>query len=251
MVINKGEFVALIPARGGSKGVPRKNIKDLGGFPLIAYTIAACLQSEMISRIIVSTDDEEIAEIAKEFGAEVPFLRPKELASDRSTDYEFVDHAISWLDENEGSVAEFLVHMRPTTPLREYRIVDNALKLFKDAEQYTSLRSAHAAPESPYKWFLKTDDGTFACLSARIDNEEANAGRAEFPIAYVPDGYVDVLKTGFVRKSKRLHGEMMMAFESPYCVEVDTVEEFELLEYYIDRRSFGVFEYLKSNSKRA
>ena len=154
MKIKNGETWAIIPARGGSKGVPRKNIKPLGGFPLIAYSIAVCKMSSVISRIIVSTDDDEIAEISREFGAEVPFMRPKEAAGDRSTDYEFMEHVLNWFDENEGVAAEFFAHIRVTTPLREVSVVDRAFELFEESKDYTSLRSAHRASESPYKWFL-------------------------------------------------------------------------------------------------
>ncbi len=137
---NSNQIWALIPARGGSKGVPRKNIRLLGEFPLIAYSIAACKLSSRISRIIVSTDDEEIASIARTYGAEVPFLRPKEVSGDNSTDYEFVQHAIDWFLEHEGTVAEYLTHIRVTTPLRDVRIIDDAIDIFVKNPQYTSLR---------------------------------------------------------------------------------------------------------------
>lgn len=243
--IRKGSFLALIPARGGSKGVPHKNIKNLCGFPLIAYTIAVCQMSEVIDRIIVSTDDEKIRETGRNYGAEVPFLRPSEFAGDRSADYGFVNHAIQWLLENEGDVPEFIVHMRPTTPIRERAIVDDALMKMLHFPEYTSLRSAHEAPESPYKWFLKQGNGTFHSIMKDIDNESANTGRNDFPKVYVPDGYVDVLRTEFVIKKECMHGEMMYGFESPYCTEVDTQEEFDYLEYQMQKERPEVYRYLE------
>ena len=125
--VAKGMVTALIPARGGSKGVPRKNIKDLGGFPLIAYSIAAAKISKVISRIIISTDDEEVAVTAKRLGGEVPFMRPAELATDTSTDIDFVHHAMEWLQQNEGHIPEYFVHLRPTTPLRDAELMDAAI----------------------------------------------------------------------------------------------------------------------------
>ena len=244
MNVEKGLFWALIPARGGSKGVPRKNIKNLGGFPLIAYSIACCELSNKISRIIVSTDDYEIAKVARKYGAEVPFIRPKEAAGDKSPDYEFVKHAIDWFDKNEGKCAEFLVHIRPTTPFRQPLIVDKALDLIWNSEEYTSLRSAHIAPESPYKWFLRKDDNTFCCVSDHLDNEMANGNRGDFPTVYIPDGYVDVIKTEFVKNNKKLHGEKMLAFESPFCTEVDTQDEFDYLEYQVIRFGSSLYDYL-------
>lgn len=250
MIIRKGEFAALIPARGGSKGVPRKNIKNLGGFPLIAYSIAACKMCGSISRVIVSTDDDEIAEIALRYGAEVPFRRPKEEARDTSPDYGFVKHAIDWFAQNENGIPEYLVHMRPTTPLRDPDIVEEALELFGNSKNFTSLRSAHLAPESPYKWFLRADNNTFRSILDDIDNESANNGRANFPDTYIPDGYVDILRTEFVVNNGKLHGEMMLAFESPPCTEVDTIEEFEYLEYQINKKGSTIQKYLCDKYKK-
>lgn len=244
------EFVALIPARGGSKGVPRKNIKQLGGFPLIAYTIAVCRMSKYISRVIVSTDDVEIAEISKYFGAEVPFIRPARFASDSSPDYEFIAHAMKWFLENEGELPEYLVHMRPTTPFREVGIVDSALEAIRQNKEYSSLRSAHAAPESPYKWFIKGEGQTFRSLADGISNDDANNGRNNFQQVYIPDGYVDVLRSSYVLENQKLHGEKMLAFESPVCVEVDTQEEFELLEYQLNKGDIQLHRYLREHFRK-
>ena len=112
------EILALIPARGGSKSIPRKNIRPLAGHPLIAYSIAAGRQSNLVTRTIVSTDDEEIARIARQYGAETPFLRPAEFAQDNTTDFPVFTHALSWLKEHEGYQPEIVVQLRPTSPIR-------------------------------------------------------------------------------------------------------------------------------------
>ena len=124
------EVVAIIPARSGSKSVAHKNIKLLSGHPLIAYSIAAAQLSKSIGRIIVSTDSEHYAGIAKKYGAEVPFIRPAKLSEDKSGDREFLEHAMEWMAENEGFQPEYWVHLRPTTPLREPRIIDEAIDFF-------------------------------------------------------------------------------------------------------------------------
>src|SRR5689334_17125226 len=103
------EILALIPARGGSKGIPRKNIRNFAGYPLIAWSIAAAKQSACITRVILSTDDEEIAAVAREYGAETPFLRPPELAQDQTTDLPVFEHALAWLDENERYHPEIMI----------------------------------------------------------------------------------------------------------------------------------------------
>ncbi len=112
----KPEVLAVIPARGGSKGIPRKNIRQFAGYPLIAYSIAAGLQAEMVTRVIVSTDDEEIAQVSRQFGAEVPFFRPTELAQDNTTDLPVFQHALRWLKEHEGYEPDVVVQLRPTSP---------------------------------------------------------------------------------------------------------------------------------------
>ncbi|HQC21081.1 MAG TPA: acylneuraminate cytidylyltransferase family protein, partial [Anaerolineaceae bacterium] len=117
-MVKKPEVLALIPARGGSKGIPRKNIRDFGGAPLIAWSIAAALRAETVTRVIVSTDDEEIAAVAREWGAETPFLRPAELAQDDTTDYPVFRHALDWLAAHENYRPEVVVQLRPTSPVR-------------------------------------------------------------------------------------------------------------------------------------
>lgn len=246
----KDQVVALIPARGGSKGVPRKNIRLLGGYPLIAYSIAVCKLSKEIERVIISTDDEEIAEISRKFGAEVPFLRPEELAGDKSGDIGFVEHAINWLQDNEGGVPEYLAHIRPTTPLREPNKVDEAIRKIKNCRESTSLRSAHPAPESPLKWFVKSDKGTFEPFAEGISNDEANNGRAGFTDVFIPDGYIDVLKTEYIVSSGLLHGDMMLSYVSPFCTEVDTEEELEYLDYELNRKGSILYNYLEEKYSR-
>ena len=121
------EILALIPARGGSKGIPRKNIRDFAGYPLIAWSIAAALQAKSISRVIVSTDDREIAEVARQYGAETPFMRPQELAQDRTTDFPVFVHALKWLEDIEAYSPKIVVQLRPTSPIRPVDCVDSAV----------------------------------------------------------------------------------------------------------------------------
>src|SRR5512133_1984176 len=112
------EIFALIPARGGSKGIPRKNIRNFAGYPLIAWSIAAAKQSQLVTRVSVSTDDEEIAAVAHELGAETPFLRPAEFAQDKTTDLPVFEHALNWLEQNEDYHPEIVIQLRPTSPIR-------------------------------------------------------------------------------------------------------------------------------------
>lgn len=245
--IDKKAIVALIPARGGSKGVPKKNIQHIKEFPLIAYTIAACKLSKKINRIVVSTDSEEIAQIAIKYGAEIPFLRPAEYASDHSGDMEFVWHAINYFMEQEGNIPEYLVHMRPTTPYRDAEIVDKAIGECIKNGNCSSLRSGHESSESPYKWFLMKEDNYFTALSDRISNDIANTARQNFPKVYIPDGYVDVLKSSYIIENQKLHGENMLGFISPMCSEIDTIDDLEYIRFLIDNKGSSIYEYLKQN----
>ena len=249
-LIKPHEVVAIIPARGGSKGVPGKNIRDLEGYPLIAYSIVASILSEKIDRVIVSTDSEEIADIARKYGAEVPFMRPAQYASDTSGDIEFVEHFINRMSELEGSLPEYIVHIRPTTPLRDVEIVDEAIEACMSDKECCSLRSAHLASESPFKWFVKNEDGYFGSMSGNISNEDLNGGRQAFSDVYIPDGYVDVLKTEFILDNGILHGDKMLAFESPMCYEVDTLDDLELIRYMIRKSGSALYDYLKQNYER-
>ncbi len=123
--------------------------------------------------------------------------------------------------------------------------MNEGIQKFKANQTGTSLRSAHKAPESPYKWFRRSNDDTFYSAVEGITNDEANKGRNDFPDIYIPDGYVDVLKPEGIVKTGMLHGSCMIAFESPFCIEVDTIAEFELLEYEIQKNRFEIYDYLK------
>lgn len=234
--------IAIIPARSGSKSVPSKNIKKLSGHPLIAYSIAAAKLSKKIDRVIVSTDSDEYAEIAEEYGAEVPFIRPKELSTDSSTDRGFLIHAMQWFRDNENTVPEYWVHLRPTTPLRDINIIDNAIAEIIMDESSTSLRSGHKAPESPLKWFTKENN----YFKGLVLGEDFNLPKEAFDQVYIPDGYVDILKASYVMNNNMIHGNNMIGFESPVSSEVDSLEEFEYIQYQINKSHSDLLDYLNN-----
>jgi len=242
-------IVAIIPARGGSKGIPKKNIIDLGGFPLIAYSIAVAKLSKLIERIIVSTNDERIAEIARNYGAEVPFMRPKEFARDDSLDIEFVQHAIKWFQDNEGYCPKYFVHLRPTTPLREPKIIDKAIEKFLNNKEATSLRSAHELSESPHK-FLEIKNGFFEGLFPNDNRSEYyNLPRQTFSPAYCPNGYVDVLKTKAIIENKTIHGSKKLPFITLIIGELDRPEDLDYIKFDLSRKKYKIYDFLKSNFK--
>ncbi|MBN8216041.1 MAG: acylneuraminate cytidylyltransferase family protein [Spirochaetes bacterium] len=243
-------IVAIIPARGGSKGVPGKNIKPLAGHPLIAWSIAAAKLSKRVEGLVITTDSEEIAEVCRRYGEEVPFLRPAAYAGDKSTDRDFMIHALDWWQANRGPVPEYWVHLRSTTPLRDPAHLDEAIEAITAAPGATCLRSAHPAPESPFKWFRKTEDGQFTGLDPNETRPDAtNLPRQAFPDVFIPDGYVDVLRASFIRSGQMIHGPKIRAWVSPVSVEVDRPEDFERLEFLAQRQRPVLLDWLDRNRR--
>lgn len=245
--IHKGLVYAIIPARSGSKGVKNKNIRTLAGHPLIAYSIAAAKLTPGIRRVIVSTDSEEYAQIARDYGADVPFLRPKEISGSSATDLEFMLHAISWLDEHEGILPEFWVHLRPTTPLREIAVIQDAIDRMMADDTADSLRSAHQGDLCPFKWFWRSEDGYYQTFNG-ITLDEANGPRQHFPQVFIPNGYVDILRTSYIVKYRLVHGRKMIAFETCKIVDVDRAEDFEELEQTIPKYESDITRFLNHNT---
>ena len=230
-----GNIVAIIPARSGSKGIPNKNIKLLAGKPLLAHSIAVARLTDGIDRVIVSTDSKHYANIAREYGAEVPFLRPAEISGDSSMDYEMIKHLLDWMQNNEGYQPEYLVHLRPTTPLRKAADIEAAVECMKRAHYASALRSVHEMSESAYKTF-EIEDGYLRCVcSGSTDVEAANRPRQTYAKTYHANGYVDVIRTAYVIENNKLHGDHVVAFVTPHVIEVDTADDFDYLEYQVEK----------------
>ena len=229
--------VALIPARAGSKGVPNKNVRLLNGHPLLAFSIKAGTLTRGIDRTLVSTDSPEYREIGLRYGAEVPFLRPAGIAGDTATDLQYVTHALDWLEGEGEPVPDFIVQLRPTTPLRDPLLIQQALAQMTGDPAPTALRSIHEMSETAYKCF-EVENGRLKCIgSGSFDVEEANRPRQSFPATYHANGYVDILRTSFIRQTNRLHGDRVAAFVTPRTVEVDTPEDFAELEFDMRRKA--------------
>ena len=222
-----------------------KNIRKLGDHPLIAYSIAAAKLAG-INEVWVSTDSITYAEIAKKYGAESPFIRDSSISKDTSTDFEFMRNAMEWCSQNFDYTPEYWVHLRPTTPLREPRVLKNALDTFRKNESLDSLRSGHEVAESPFKWFLKDENNLFEGIRKEFTPEIVNQPRQSFPKVYNPNGYVDVVKSSVVLNSENLHGSLMYVFETPIAIEIDTESEFEYLEFLLNKKGSPLTDYLKN-----
>ncbi len=238
--------VGIIPARGGSKGVPKKNIREIGGFPMIAYSIIAAKFVENMGRCIISTDSNEIAEVAKSFGGDVPFLRPSELATDSSTDIEYIRHAMEWFNDNEGYIPEYWVILRPTTPLREPEVVQNAITKMIDNPDASSLISIHEFAETPGKMFGMQGEFLHGLCPMDPRPEYFTLPRQEFAPAYFGNGYVDIVKSSTILDKNSCFGDRMLGFEAPDTGEIDVPEDIRRVEYYLSKESNTTYKHLQN-----
>jgi CMP-N,N'-diacetyllegionaminic acid synthase len=191
---SRPEILALIPARGGSKGIHRKNLLPIAGKPLIAYSIEHARASAHITRVIVSTDDEEIAAVARAHGAEVPFMRPAQYAQDDSLDLEVFRHALTTLRDEEGYACECVVHLRPTGPVRQVSRIDEAVALFLAHPEADSLRSVTSPEHTPYKMWRKSGDYLEPLLTVDGVAEPYCQPRQRLPAVFWQNGYVDIIR---------------------------------------------------------
>lgn len=228
------EILALIPARGGSKGIPRKNIRSFAGYPLIAWSIAAAKQSQLVTRVIVSTDDEEIAEVAREWGAETPFLRPTEFAQDNTTDLPVFEHALSWLKENEGYQPEIVIQLRPTSPIRTKNMVDDAIRILQNHKDADCVRGVVVAGQNPFKmWrFNGADKPLGQLLEVDGIKEPYNAPRQILPPVYWQTGHIDAIRTSTILGKKSLTGDVIypLVIDAKYTVDIDTLPDWAKYE---------------------
>lgn len=231
--MKKYKIIAIIPARGGSKGLPKKNIKILLGKPLIAWTIEKAKKSKLIDKLIVNTDSKKIAEIAQKYGAEVPFLRPKELAQDKSSIYDVIFHTLDWFKKN-GSKFDIVILLEPTSPLRKEEDIDDAIKLFlknyKRADSLVSVGEIHL--ENP-------------SITLKIDRKYVKpymktdfSRRQELPKVYFPYGVIYLSKIGMLKKYRKFYQKRTI----PYLIErwqnyeIDDIYDFICIEAVLKQR---------------
>lgn len=229
--------LSLIPARGGSKGIPRKNIRNFAGYPLIAWSIAAAAQSSLVTRVVVSTDDEEIASVAREFGAETPFLRPAKFAEDNTTDLPVFEHALQWLAENENYHPEIVVQLRPTSPIRPRGLVDDAIKVLLNHKDADSVRGVVLAGQNPHKmWRISGENGLMKnLLDVPGIAEPYNAPRQILPPIYWQTGHIDVIRSDTITKGGSMSGGVIypIMIDSRYTVDIDNLQDWARYEHLV------------------
>ena len=223
-------MIAIIPARGGSKGLPGKNIKLLNGKPLIAYTIEAALKSSLITRVIVSTEDKAISDIAFEYGAEVPFMRPPSLATDISLSIDTYEYTITKLEQDEKIKIDEFVVLQPTSPLRTHKDIDQAINLYKEKKAYSVI--SFCQEHHPIIWHKYIDQD--AKIHAIFDTELKN--RQEEKPTYFPNGAIYVFSRQ-VLKNKEYYNESTYAYimKRQNSIDIDTLEDFEYATFLVNK----------------
>lgn len=270
-------ILAIIPARSGSKSVVDKNIREIGGIPMLAWSIRHAKQSKYINRIILSTDSEKYAAIGREYGAETPFIRPAEYATDTALDIEVFEHALKWLKENENYEADIVVQLRPTYPKRNPEDIDKMIEMLINDKTADAVRSVALAGEVPYKMWLKgAEIGTEQLVSSqatkdgkKTENDKSveageskgncsqmgvlsplitsipecyNMPRQELPTVYYQNACIDVMRSSTVLEKHSMTGDKILGYYMAENLDIDTEIEFLKAELEVLREKCSVYE---------
>ena len=229
-------FLAIIPARGGSKGLPGKNIKVLCGKPLIAWSIEAGLKSKYIDEVMVTTDSKEIADIAKEYGADVPFLRPKELATDTAPTFDVIKHTIDFYKEKLKKEFDYIVLLEPTSPLREVSDIDNAIEQLLNSYADAIVGICKTEAQNPTFLVLKDDNNYISGYNSSIKVVR----RQDIPDVYFFEGTIYISKTDILLKKQTFYHEKTIGYEVPKykSLEIDDIYDFIMVEAIMKYRGY-------------
>jgi N-acylneuraminate cytidylyltransferase len=219
------KIVTIIPARGGSKSLPKKNIRLLDNKPLLCYSIDYSKKSSLVTKTIVTTDSQEIADIAKSCGAEVPFLRPSEYAQDDTRDYPFMKHALDYF-ESIGEVYDIYILLRPTSPIRPEGLIEKAIEIFENNFSASSVRSIAKIKEHPYRAWEINIDGSMQGLVKSVE-ESYNIPRQELPEIYFQTGDIEAIRRETILKGS-ISGDNIypLIINHDEMVDIDEVSDF-------------------------
>jgi CMP-N,N'-diacetyllegionaminic acid synthase len=229
--LNSPQVLAIVPARSGSQQLPGKNTMQVAGKPLLAWSVQHGLEANSITRVVCSTDSEEIAEIGRESGAEVPFLRPAEFATDLSNDAGFTRHAIEWYQDNEGWEPDIAIILRPTSPVRALSDIDGAVQMLHDNPEADSCLGVVSAEKTPFKMLIPTERGTVEPLITCSVFDQLNAPRQILPVALQQTGAIHLVRCETVTQLNTVIGTEILAYQQDGpVIDIDTVEDIKGVE---------------------
>ncbi len=233
----KKKYLGVVPARGGSKGIPKKNIKNLNGKPLIAYTIEAAkraIEAGALSRCIVSTDSCEIAEISRKYGAEVPFMRPKYLGEDTVKSVDVILHAVSFLEEQKERY-DAVITLQPTSPMRTAEDLMEGIRMFDEGDSDSLIAVYEDAKANGFNYYRMSDN-----RKGIAEHKEHNLGirRQEMKPMYVRNGALYISAVGLLKERKMIIGDVPLLYVMPKerSVDVDSMLDFEYIEFLLSKR---------------
>ena len=223
------KIIAVIPARSGSKSFKNKNIHIYKNKPLIYHSIKLAKESKYIDRVLISTDSKRYRDISKKFGAEVPFLRPKKISKDNSTDLEWAKHIANYLKKNENYSPDIIIHLRPTTPNRDLNIFNKGIKFFlKNLKKVNGMRSVSKLNQPPQKMFMIKKNLLVGYFNKTLRGEYYNLPRQVYDECYLPNGYIDIIKPSYFLKKNTLMGNKILAYLTPHTLDIDTKDDFKI-----------------------
>ena len=232
-MMNDKKILAIIPARGGSKGIPHKNIKDLNGKPLISYSIEEANKSKYIDKLVVSTEDSEIADTSKKFGADVPFLRPKELSKDSTSGIDPILHAVNWF-KDKGYNFDYVMCLQCTSPFRKHSQIDEAIEMLMEKDS-DSIVSVCESEVTPY-WMKRIEDGK---LKNFLDDSIFYARRQDAPKIYRLNGAIYLAHTQILLDTKNWYTENTLPYimDEMSSIDIDNMLDFKFAEFLMKEKS--------------
>lgn len=230
------EVLAVIPARGGSKGIKRKNLVDFNGKPLVAHSIEHALRCRSITRTIVSTDDDEIAQVSKSVGAEVPFMRPDDLSADHVLDWPVFVHALQLLAETENYHPDIVVHLRPTAPYRKPGWIDEAVNLLIDHPGASSVRSVSEPEKHPYRMFTTDSQGYLDPIMKHKHPEPYLLRRQDLPVVFYYNCVIDVTRPSTILEDKSMTGAKIFPYvmNSDEAIDIDSPRDLMIAKFLVE-----------------
>ena len=229
---------ALIPARSGSKSIKHKNLQKISGISLLGRSIIAAKKSRLIQRTFLSTDSKKFASEGLKYKAEIPFLRSKKNANDNATDFDVVKEFLIKIKKKEKQIPKYIIYLRPTTPIRNPKVIDKAIKIMKNLKNYDSLVSVHCMKEPVFKkFFIKKKK--LIPISKTISLDKANGPRQNFVKSYTANGYLDIVKTNNILNKNKYLNKTCYPFQVQRAIDIDSIFDLKLAEISLKKKLFN------------